>query len=167
MDFIRIKTRISESIGKYKYVYIVLLAGVLLMMLPETKGKEEPVQQTNVQKEETTIQAQLENILSQIDGAGQVSVMLSISQGERIIYQTDRTYSQSDNSTDSQSQTILITDSQRNETGLVHQTNPPIYQGAIVLADGADRPSVKLAIVDAVSAVTGLGSDKITVLKLK
>ena len=167
MDFIRIKTRISESIGKYKYVYIVLLAGVLLMMLPETKGKEEPVQQTNVQKEETTIQAQLENILSQIDGAGQVSVMLSISQGERIIYQTDSTYSQSDNSTDSQSQTILITDSQRNETGLVHQTNPPIYQGAIVLADGADRPSVKLAIVDAVSAVTGLGSDKITVLKLK
>ena len=167
MDFIRIKTRISESIGKYKYVYIVMLAGVLLMMLPETKGKEEPVQQTNVQKEETTIQAQLENILSQIDGAGQVSVMLSISQGERIIYQTDSTYSQSDNSTDSQSQTILITDSQRNETGLVHQTNPPIYQGAIVLADGADRPSVKLAIVDAVSAVTGLGSDKITVLKLK
>lgn len=167
MDFIGIKTRISESIGKYKYVWIVLFAGVILMMLPERTTKDEPIQQLNSSKEEITIEEQLENILCQIEGAGQVRVMLSVSQGEQTIYQTDSTYSQSENNTDSRTQTILITDSQRNETGLVHQKNPPVYQGAIVLAVGADRPSVKLAIVDAVSDVTGLGADKITVLKLK
>ena len=167
MDFISIKSRILETIGKYKYVWIVLLAGVLLMMLPERNSKEESAQQTIIQKEEITMQAQLENILSQIEGAGQVRVMLSILQGERTIYQTDSTYSQNENNTDSRTQTILITDSQRNETGLVHQTNPPIYQGAIVLAVGADRPSVKLAIVDAVSDATGLGADKISVLKME
>ena len=167
MDFIRIKSRIAESIGKYKYVWIVLLAGVLLMALPEANTKDTPVQQMDAPKEEVTIQEQLEDILSQIQGAGQVRVMLSVLQGERTIYQTDSTYSESEDHADSRTQTILITDSQRNETGLVHQKNPPVYQGAIILAAGADQPSVKLAIVDAVSDVTGLGTDKITVLKLK
>ena len=61
----------------------------------------------------------------------------------------------------------MITDSNRNETGLIHQRNPPKYQGAIILAMGADDPAVKLAIVDAVSNVTGLGADKISVLKMQ
>ena len=167
MDFMRIKTRITESIGKYKYVWIVLLAGVLLMMLPDTKEKNTPIQAITNPTEEKTMQQQLESILSQIQGAGQVRVMLSVMQGEETIYQTDNTYSESENNIDSREQTILITDSQRNETGLVLQTNPPIYQGAIILASGADHPSVKLAIVEAVSDITGLGADKITVLKLK
>jgi stage III sporulation protein AG len=93
--------------------------------------------------------------------------MLSISQSEKTIYQTDSTYSQSDDHADSRTQTILISDNQRNETGLVHQKHSPVYQGAIVLAEGADLASVKLAIVDAVSDITGLGADKISVLKMK
>ena len=100
-------------------------------------------------------------------GAGKVDVLLTVSQGERTIYQTDSSYSQGETATDTRTQTILITDSQRNETGLVHQINPPVYQGATVLTQGADEPAVKLAIVDAVSDATGLGADKITVLKME
>jgi stage III sporulation protein AG len=39
--------------------------------------------------------------------------------------------------------------------------------GAIVLCQGADVPSVRLAIVDAVSKVTGLVANQISVLKMK
>jgi hypothetical protein len=63
--------------------------------------------------------------------------------------------------------TILTTDSDRNQTGLIHQKNPPVYRGAVVLTQGADDPAVKLAIVDAVGKATGLGADKIAVLKMK
>ena len=94
-------------------------------------------------------------------------VMLSIAQGERTIYQTDSSYSQTENSTDTRTQTILVSDSQRNETGLVHQKSPPVYQGAIILTQGADNPSVKLSIVEAVGDITGLGADRISVLKMK
>lgn len=38
MDLSRWKTGIKESFGKYKYVLIVLLAGMVLMMIP---GKDE------------------------------------------------------------------------------------------------------------------------------
>lgn len=169
MDIIKFKTRIFERIGKYKYAWIVLLVGMVLMMVPGKNRESTKIetQQTENIAEESSIQNQLEEILRQIDGAGNVKVMLGVAQGERIVYQTDSTYSQSDSNTDSRTETILITDSGRNETGLVHQINPPVYRGAIVLAHGAGDPSVRLSIVNAVSNITGLGADKISVIKMQ
>ena len=169
MDIIKLWKVISEQLRKYKYVCIVLAAGLILMMIPSKKDNNStevpPTQEPAM--EEFAIQDQLESILSAIEGAGKVRVMLSISQGERTIYQTDSTYSQTENTTDTRTQTILISDNQRNETGLVHQKSSPVYQGAIILTQGADNPKIKLAIVEAVSDVTGLGADKISVLKMK
>lgn len=169
MDVVRFQTRISEWISKYKYAWIVLLVGILLMSLPEKKNDERSANvQTQQQVEtEADIQNQLEEILGYLNGAGKVKVMLSIAKGEQTIYQTDSTYSQNENSTDTKTQTILTTDSERNENGLIHQKNPPVYLGAVVVAQGGDDPSVKLAIVEAVSNVTGLGADKIAVLKMQ
>ena len=39
--------------------------------------------------------------------------------------------------------------------------------GAIVVCQGGDNATVRLAIIEAVSNVTGLGADKISVLKMK
>lgn len=39
--------------------------------------------------------------------------------------------------------------------------------GAAIVCEGADDAKVRLAIVEAVKAYTGLGSDKITVLKME
>ena len=167
MDFIKIKKRISASLGKYKYACIVLVVGMLLMAFPDVKTDPVPAETEPVDAGELSVQEELESILCQIEGAGAVKVMLSVEQGERTIYQTNSDYSQGENSSDSHTETVLITDSQRNEAGLIHQKNPPVYLGAIVLAKGADSPSVKLAIVDAVCDVTGLGADRISVLKMK
>lgn len=169
MDFVKLKTRIYEASRKYKYVWIVLLAGMVLMMMPgrEAEDKAVETQQDTATTEENDLEDQLERILSYVKGAGQVKVMLAVAKGESTIYQTDSTYSQGENNTDTRTQTILITDSSRNETGLIYQKNPPVYQGAIVLAQGADDPEVKLAIVDAVMDATGLGADKISVLKMQ
>lgn len=169
MDIIKMKKRIADIIEKYKYVGIVLLAGIILMLLPGKAIQNADKQTTQVagSEKENNLQVQLEEILEQIAGAGHVKVMLAVGQGESIIYQTDTTYAQSENNTDSRSQTILITDGERNENGLVHQKIPPVYRGAIVLAQGADDPTVKLAIAEAVSDVTGLGTDRISILKMK
>ena len=169
MDLLNKKMRILQTVGKYKYVCLILLVGVLRMILPTGKvyDKEEQILRSIQQDTETDIEKQLECILSSVKGAGQVKVMLSVAQGERIIYQTDSDYAESENTTDRRSQTILITDGSRNQTGLIHQKIPPSYKGAIILAQGADTPSVKLALVEAVSDVTGLGTDKISVLKMQ
>jgi len=42
-----------------------------------------------------------------------------------------------------------------------------LYRGAVVVCQGGDNASVRLAVVEAVSNATGLTSDRITVLKMK
>lgn len=160
---------IKSLLAKYKYALAVLLVGLLLMMIPT---RERITEETTESKPAEAVQSvdlasELKDILCAIEDAGNVKVMLTVAEGERTLYQTDSTYSQSENNTNSKTQTILITDSERNQTGLIHQKNPPIYRGAVILAQGADEPTVRLAIVDAVSKATGLGADKISVLKMK
>ncbi len=106
-------------------------------------------------------------ILSKVTGAGEVEVLLTVSAGEETIYQTD---CQTDSSGDSENRhcdTVMITDANRNETGLVRQIFPATYQGAIIVCRGADSPAVRFAIVEAVSKLTGLSSNQISVLKMK
>ena len=169
MELLKWRTNIKTWVFKYKYAMAVLLVGLLLMMIPTrqttSKDKSTNEPQNLIQKQD--LASELSELLSSIQGAGEVKVMLTVAEGERTLYQTDSTYSQSDTGTNSKTQTILITDSDRNQTGLIHQMNPPVYRGAVVLSQGADDPIVRLAIVDAVGKATGLGADKIAVLKMK
>ena len=167
MDWVGFSSKCMEYIKKYRYVVLVLLAGLFLMALPE--GDEEKTETVQEQTAETekSLQDSLAEILSQIDGAGKEKVLLTEAAGEETLYQTDEDITQSENSSDIRRETIIITNSQRDEAGLVQQVNPPVYQGAIIVCQGAGSASVRLAIVKAVSSVTGLTSDRITVLKMK
>jgi len=169
MDLNKLKERFLEFIQKYKYVALILLIGIGLMLLPTGKHKEQVVQnQPELQKkEEKAASEQLADILSCIDGAGSVQVFLTVAAGEQTVYQTNDTITSGTDTNNTQIDTVTITDAQRNEAGLVRQINPPIYQGAIVVCQGADSATVRLAIADAVSKVTGLGTDRISVLKMK
>lgn len=169
MELGKLGKKLIQNINKYKYVFLILGLGLLLMLLP---GKTEPTVKVN--KEEVQqmtsvdeVCEQLSEILSNISGAGQTKVMLTVQQGEKTIYQTDADVSEKEAANDSRIQTVTITDADRNQTGLIQQVNPPTYMGAIVLCQGADTPSVRLAIVDAVSKVTGLGANQISVHKMK
>lgn len=167
MDWVGLKSRGIDAVKKYRYVLLILLAGVFLMALPEGKEEETTVLPQTVEETQPGLQEALADILSQIAGAGQVRVLLTQSAGEQTVYQTDETISSGENTQDIRRETVLVTDSSREETGLVRQVNPPVYQGAIVLCQGADSASIRLSIVEAVADVTGLSTDKITVLKMK
>ncbi len=156
--------KISHIFQKYKYVILVAMIGIVLMLMPTTKNPQQTETKMNVTAQ-GSIQQELENILSQIDGAGTVRVLLKERTGAETIYQTNEDIS--DGGSGSKIETVIVTDANRNESGLVIQVNPPQYTGAIVLCQGAENSSVKYAVADAVSKVTGLGLDKIAVLKMK
>jgi len=166
MDRIVPKQRINALFGKYKYPILVLLAGLGLMLLPV--GQDEPAEPvpTAVQTE-PDLERRLESLLSGIEGAGQVRVLLTMDAGRETLYQTDSTAEISDSGSRSSDDTVLVEDSARVESALVRQVLEPTYRGAVVLCQGADVPSVRLAIVEAVRCVTGLGADRISVLKMK
>lgn len=157
-------TGILMKFQKYKWAALVLGIGIVLLLIPSPSNEKN----SNVIPEQTgnilSVEESLEEILTQIQGAGKVKVMLTEAVGEETIYQNDTSGSES---TGGKRDTVIISDAQRNELGLVRQINPPVYLGAMVVCQGADSPAVRLALVEAVSTVTGLSSDKITVLKMK
>lgn len=165
MDWLALRRKATRIIEKYRYFLLILVIGVCLMLIPEFSFKEKQPD-TRIESEQTapSLTEQLEQILSQVKGAGKVSLMLTVEEGEHIRYQTDDTY----NSADSERHdTVIITDKDRTQSGLVQQVNPPRYRGAVVVCKGAQSPTVRLAIVEAVSKVTGLDSSKISILEMK
>lgn len=165
MDQVNIRERITELYKKYRYGILIVLLGIVLMCLPgrEKSAVEQVPVAVSAENKDNSLESMLSSILSQIKGAGKVEVLLTEARGSETMYQTD-----SNSSNESVRQdTVIIAGSDRCQTGLVRQVNPPSYMGAIVVCQGADNASVRLAIVQAVSSVTGLGADHITVLKMK
>lgn len=157
-----IKQQFLKLVKQYKYVALVLCAGLVLMLLPEKPNAEKAAAQPSA-SEEQTMEQKLEQILSQIQGVGKVRVLLTVASGERVIYVFDEDRSD----TNSTREAVVITDGNRTQTGLVSQVLPPGYLGAVVVCQGGENPGVKLAVVEAVCDATGLTADKISVLKMK
>lgn len=168
LDIKGVGNKISHFIKKYKYAAIIILIGIVLITLPEIeKSNNTRTPEPENRIKELTTEEKLSDFLSRIEGAGQVQVMLTEASGEEILYQTNDKSSSGDNSSNKDANTVIITDESRSQNGLIRQINPPVYLGAIIACQGADDPKVQLAIVDAVSKITGLGANRISVLKMK
>lgn len=167
MDIRQMMAKAGAFVSKYRYAMIVLVLGLALMLLPVGGKKTEAVSS----REEPVIQKdpslELAGILGQIRGVGKVQVLLTIKTGETTVYQTDEDTSASDSGSSIRKETVIITDSERNQQALVVQVLPPDFLGAVVVCQGADDAAVRLAVVEAVSKATGLKADKISVLKMK
>lgn len=165
MDWIGYKTSIAAYWKKYRYIGIVLLAGLLLISFPQQKPDSSVPETTTIRTE--TMEQSLSSLLSKLSGAGKVEVLLSRKSGEETIFQLDEDRTSGTDRTELRTDTVMVTDAQRNETGLIRQVNPPVYLGAVILCQGADNAAVRLSVVEAVKSATGLSSDRITVLKMK
>lgn len=163
MDMTAIGAKVKDLGKKYKYVLLILAVGIGLMLIPS--GKKEA--QSSVEEVKTTVfadeRSSLEHILSRIEGAGKVELLLTYAAGETTVYQVD----EDQNANGVRLETVVISDGDRAETGLVTQVRAPEYLGAVVVCQGGDNPGVKLAIAEAVSDATGLRTDQISVLKMK
>jgi stage III sporulation protein AG len=168
MDIRKQAEKLPGILKKYKYAVLVLAIGLVLMALPSKKTEQIPAEQQSSAEMKTADPAgELEKILAQIHGVGRVQVLLTVKAGERSVYQTDEDITTSENNSTVRKETVIITDSQRNELPLVLQVLPPEYMGAVIVCQGAENVQVRLAIVEAVCNATGLGADKIAVLKMK
>ncbi len=168
MDVTQMKKKVLSALTKHKYALAILALGLLFVLLPTATDTEktQTVQSTSAAAQEKDPQQELQDILSRIDGAGKVEVLLTYASGAVTVYQEDTDITEGDTTT-SRYQTVVIRGSDGSETGLIQQIIPAKYLGAVILCQGADKPKVKLAIVEAVSRATGLGADQISVLKMK
>ena len=166
----------TETMGKLralwekgKFALLVLGLGVLLLLWPSGEGKTE-VSSSEPTAEETAAaqQKEMERILSRIEGTGELHLMLTLeSDGQRTLAENaEESAGGSAEAPESQSrrETVILSVSGGEEV-VVTRRESPVYRGALVVCQGADRAEVKLAVTQAVAALTGLGADRITVVK--
>lgn len=162
-----LKGRIKDFLQKNRWAALVLAVGLVFLLLPTGK-KEEPQPPTEAPAPtQTSLEERLEEILSQVQGAGSVRVLLTCRQGETNIYQSDTQEQMDGERREIRQETVTVTGSDRNQTGLLSRVEAPVYRGAVVVCQGGDNPAVRLWVVEAVSGATGLPSNRITVLKMK
>lgn len=156
---------------RYKYAVLVALIGAGLLLWPSGGGGPGSGGSSGGEAgpEPPELQGQLEEILGMISGVGQVRVMLTVdSDGERQLAQdTELAYSGPTASPEDysrRSETVLVKGGTGAETVTVRRTYPT-YRGALVVCQGGDRAEVRLAVTEAVAALTGLTTDRVTVAK--
>lgn len=156
---------------KYRAVLIVLLAGVLLLASGGHGAKEEAVASDTSAESSSFDLAAFEQALcdklAAVDGVGRVELMLSLEQSGEAVYAVNtRQTTGMDSSQSYESDLTILSDGSYGEKPVTVKNLLPTFRGAVVLCDGADNAQVRLAVTQAVSTVCGIGSDKVTVLKM-
>ncbi|MGM9553688.1 MAG: hypothetical protein ACI3V2_05235 [Faecousia sp.] len=169
--------KVLKVLKKYKYAVLILLLGIALLLLPsskkETQTQTAEAPQTTADDDAYAAETEqrLTEMLSNIEGAGKVEVMLTLRTGSRTRYLTDTQNSEetSDSGTQrtSEQKTVILSEGSAYDKAAVSAVDYPLFQGALIVSEGADSASVKLALTQAVAALTGLSSDQITVVKMK
>lgn len=126
-----------------------------------------------VEYEEKDLEARLEDILSNMNGVGKVKVLITYNETEEIIPVYNKTDKKSTiNEVDSSGGTRVTEESDtsqevvfENEKIITQKTISPKIEGAIITAEGANNSQIKINIIQAVEAATGLATHKIQVFE--
>jgi len=133
-----------------------------------TKVREEVIVTTNY-AEETEVR--LKNILSNINGIGDVDVFVYVTSSPEIVYLKE-TESQTNQSSSgqqvlTQKETIVFDKNGNLSSAVVVVTKYPKIEGILIVASGANDVKLKLKIIDAVSCILSIAPTNIEVLEGK
>lgn len=132
----------------------------------------------NVEGNQQDLVTSLENILSKIQGVGEVEVFINYSESSQIVAmynENTKTSSTQENDTSGGTRTIQEVDSQKDivyeeddgvKKPITQKVIQPKIEGAIITAKGASNPEIKTNIIQAVEAITGLATHKIQVFEM-
>ena len=114
-----------------------------------------------------TVERELEKILSKVEGAGDVSVLINYSQsGEKILaYDMESNINEGEGEKENNSRSQVVYDG--NKMPVVLKEYMPKVEGVIIVAKGGNIESVKNQLIAGTVALLGVDEHKIEVLKMK
>lgn len=171
---------VNKLLENEKYRKIVIfagLAGIALIFISSLipsgnkTSTSKSVQKVTAQEYETSLENNLTEIISQIDGAGNAKVMITLEQTEENVYATeDKKSGQTakDQSEESSEKTyLLVKNDDGSESALAVTQIQPVVKGVVVVCDGGGDPVVKQNIINAVTTALHVTSVRVCVLKAK
>lgn len=193
----------KEKLLKKENMIVFVLLGILLLVIAipldsdkdknnanEVVKKEEDTSERNMAGEEVfmdesmeyclALETRIEEILSVMDGVGNVQAMVTISTSRERIVEKDEpvnrtTVTESDgnggnrntNESSFEYETIYETDGEGNKTPYVVKQIEPEIQGITVVAQGGGNAIIQKNISDVLEALFHIEAHKIKVVKMK
>lgn len=166
---------ILKNDKKLLVVFILAIVGVVLLIISEfvTDDKKEIAENTPADSHEYTqmIEQKLEKIVSSIDGAGLSDVMVTLETGEENVYarqvKSDEEKNENKDSAQYEYEYIVIKSGASQEGGMLLKVVQPDIRGVAIVCEGGDNAAVRENIINAVSAVLDINTNKISVCKRK
>ncbi len=155
----------KEVLKRFQYAGVVLLAGILLLAIPlpgqtgSDAGQEDDAETAAEEFDVTALEARLADIIGQIEDVGEVEVLVTLSASSRQVLATDETVGESSTKTE----TVLTKDGSTQQSAVTVLTIFPTYLGLLVVCVGGSNATVKLLVLSAVKALTGLSSEQISI----
>lgn len=126
------------------------------------------------------MEKELEELLTCMEGAGKVKVMITLQSTGEDIVEKDRPATRSNrtendgaggsrntNDMDSGETTVFITDAEGRQIPYVRKTMQPSVAGVAVMAQGGGNEAVRQNISEAIQALFGIDANKIKIAKMK
>lgn len=176
------------------FIIILIITIIVINLILKDDKKQSNIEENNIGKtlaqtnkktesNETVttddLKESLEEILSKIDGVGDVKVLVTYSQSSETVamYNEDNTKNDTEESDSgggnrkvSQSTTkkeVIYQEINGEKIPVTQSVIKPKIEGAIITATGAGNSDVKIKITQAVEAATGLATHKIQVFEMK
>jgi len=170
-----LKEKLIKSFKTNRKLVIILiigLCGILLIFISETDNKsdvnEESVAENDFSSEDysLSLEKRLKELLSSIEGAGEVNVMVTLKSSDENVYAVNENIKNDENSK-TYTGNYVILDNKNSKEGIRLKVKEPEVLGVAVVCSGGDDPKVVSQITYCVSALLGIGSNKISVSKMK
>ena len=161
------REKLRDIFRKYRAVGLVLLAGLLLLLLPTGKSSGQERQtsdDTQLYSLEET-ERRMAQLLGRMSGVGRVQVMLTLKNGPELELAEDADDTDRDGELRRQREPVTLNRGSGYQDVVVTRETYPVYLGAVVVCQGAGSGGVRLAVTEAVAALTGLPADRITVVQ--
>lgn len=179
---------------------IMILVGLLLLIIAlpsgtlggggkeQEKNSNSSTDSEENQKEDVSefsayrreMEEQLEELLSQVEGAGRVKVMVTLaSSSEKITLKDEQETQEKVTETDAQGgsrssisvtgeeESVLVEDGEGSSLPYVTKTTTPQIEGVVVLSSGAEDAGLKNEIIEAVEVLFPVSAHKIKVMKME
>lgn len=152
--------QLRSAQGRARLAVVLGGLAMLLILLSELWPQAEPAPQAETDSREADaycrqLEQQLEELISQMEGAGRTKVMVTLETGEETIYAMDTQTGQ----TQSGQTHVLLEDG----TALARTVCLPRVCGVAVVCDGGGDVRVAARITELVSALLDLSSNRICV----
>ncbi|MCD7823837.1 MAG: hypothetical protein LUG86_07475 [Oscillospiraceae bacterium] len=162
MNLDKVKEKFRFTSRQLIYLCVAVLSVILLLTLNGFESDDEAAADAetvpNVSSEYAEeLKLQLEEIISKIDGVGDVTVMLTIESSASYVYTTDVDKDELETKTE----TVII----GNKEALIERIDNPQVSGVLVVCTGGDRAVVQEQVIKAVSTVLDIPSNKVYVAK--